>query len=88
MLSGTLFHKAAIEAAAENELSAVILFMQHVSLPECVYFKAFKVLQTKGDFPSCCSIVQKYGLVVVCCCRILTLLSLDRPSHDHLLCIS
>lgn len=51
--------KAAIEVAAENELSAVILFIQHVSLPEAVYFKAFKVLCTKGGFPSCCLIVRK-----------------------------
>lgn len=35
---------AGIEVGAENELSAVIPFIQHVSLPEAVYFKAFKVL--------------------------------------------
>lgn len=45
-----MFQKAATEVAAENELSAVILFIQHVSLPEAVYFKAFKVLWTKGGF--------------------------------------
>lgn len=38
------FQKAAIKVAVENELSAVILFVQNVSLPEAVYFKAFKVL--------------------------------------------
>lgn len=41
---------AGIEVEAENELSAVILFMQHVSLPEAVYFQAFKILRTKGIF--------------------------------------
>lgn len=51
--------KTAIEVAAENELSAVILFIRHVSLPEAVYFKAFKVRRTKGDFPICCLIVHK-----------------------------
>lgn len=39
-----MFQKAVAEVAAENELSAVILFIQHVSPPEAVYFKAFKVL--------------------------------------------
>lgn len=39
-----IFPKAVIEVAAENELSAVILFIQHVSLPEALYFKAFKVV--------------------------------------------
>lgn len=38
------FQKAAAEEAVEKELSAVILFIQHVPLPEAVYFKAFKVL--------------------------------------------
>lgn len=38
------FQKAAIKVAVENVLSAVILFIQNVSLPEAVYFKAFKVL--------------------------------------------
>lgn len=38
------FQKAAITVAVENELSVVIPFIQNVSLPEAVYFKAFKVL--------------------------------------------
>lgn len=46
-----IFQRAAIEVTVENELSAVILFIQHVSLPEAVYFKAFKTLWTKGVFP-------------------------------------
>lgn len=54
-----IFQKGAIEVAEENELSAVILFIKRVSLPEAVYFKAFKVVRTKGDFPSCRSIVHK-----------------------------
>lgn len=45
-----IFLKAAIEVTAENELSAVILFIQGVSVPEAVYFKAFKVLRTKRGF--------------------------------------
>lgn len=37
------FQKAAAEVAVENELSTVILVIQHVPPPEAVYFKAFKV---------------------------------------------
>lgn len=38
------FQEAAIEVALENEFSAGNLFTQHVSLPEAVNFKAFKIL--------------------------------------------
>lgn len=54
-----MFQKNATEVAVENELSALILFIQHVSLPEAVYFKAFKICEQKGGFPSCGLIVHK-----------------------------
>ncbi len=44
VLSGKFFRRMPLKIAVENELSAVILFMPHVSLPGADYFKAFKVL--------------------------------------------
>lgn len=43
---------AATEVAVENELKAVILFIQHVSLPGAVYIKACKACKQMGIFPA------------------------------------
>lgn len=73
------FQKATIEAAEENELSAVILFIQYVSLPAAVYFKAFQSSANKRGFSlllrDCAhgmKAFRKQCVLVVGCCRILT----------------
>lgn len=83
-----IFLKAAIEVTAENELRAVILFIQGVSVPGAVYFKAFKVLRTKRGFscllPDCARGQKHLETISSVVGLLLTLLWLHRPSCDYL----
>lgn len=53
------FQKAAAEVAVENELSTVILVIQHVPCQKLFISKPLKCSEQKGGFPSRSLIVPK-----------------------------